>query len=40
VQGWPGEGKPADAPSFEVHLNAPMDTAPEDLITELHLPLK
>ncbi|MBL9075499.1 AraC family transcriptional regulator [Tabrizicola sp.] len=32
--------EPADAPSFEVYLNTPMDTAPEDLITELHLPLK
>lgn len=32
--------EPADAPSFEVYLNAPMDTAPEDLVTELHLPLK
>ncbi|MFN3577592.1 MAG: GyrI-like domain-containing protein [Tabrizicola sp.] len=32
--------EPADAPSFEVYLNSPMDTDPEDLITELHLPLK
>jgi AraC family transcriptional regulator len=32
--------EPADAPSFEVYLNTPMDTAPEELITELHLPLK
>lgn len=32
--------EPADAPSFEVYLNSPMDTAPEALITELHLPLK
>ena len=32
--------EPADAPSFEVYLNSPMDTAPEDLVTELHLPLK
>ena len=32
--------EPADSPSFEVYLNTPMDTAPEDLITELHLPLK
>jgi AraC family transcriptional regulator len=30
----------ADVPSFEIYLNSPMDTAPEDLITELHLPLK
>jgi AraC family transcriptional regulator len=32
--------EPADAPSFEVYLNSPMDTAPEELVTELHLPLK
>ena len=32
--------EPADTPSFEVYLNSPMDVAPEDLITELHLPLK
>ncbi len=32
--------EPADAPSFEVYLNSPTDTAPEDLVTELHLPLK
>lgn len=37
----PGSGEePADTPSFEVYLNTPMDTAPEDLVTELHLPLK
>lgn len=37
----PASGEePADAPSFEVYLNTPMDTAPEDLVTELHLPLK
>ncbi len=37
----PSSGEePADAPSFEVYLNSPMDTAPEDLLTELHLPLK
>ncbi len=30
---------PADQPSFEVYLNSPMDTAPEQLVTELHLPL-
>jgi AraC family transcriptional regulator len=36
----PASGEePADSPSFEVYLNSPMDTAPEDLITELHLPL-
>jgi AraC family transcriptional regulator len=32
--------EPADAPTFEVYLNSPMDTAPDQLITELHLPLK
>ena len=32
--------EPADAPAFEVYLNTPTDTAPEDLLTELHLPLK
>ncbi|MGL4239302.1 AraC family transcriptional regulator [Tabrizicola sp.] len=37
----PGSGEePAETPSFEVYLNSPMDTAPEDLVTELHLPLK
>ncbi len=37
----PASGEePADSPSFEVYLNSPMDTAPEDLLTELHLPLK
>jgi AraC family transcriptional regulator len=37
----PGSGEePADAPSFEVYLNSPMDTAPEALITELWVPLK
>lgn len=30
---------PADQPSFEVYLNSPMDTAPDDLLTEIHLPL-
>ncbi len=37
----PASGEePADTPSFEVYLNSPMDVAPEDLVTELHLPLK
>ena len=37
----PGSGEtPADAPAFEVYLNSPMDTSPDDLITELHLPLQ
>jgi AraC family transcriptional regulator len=32
--------EPADAPCYELYLNSPMDTAPEDLITEICLPLK
>ena len=28
-----------DAPSYEVYLNSPMDTAPEDLLTEICVPL-
>ena len=31
--------QPADSPVFEVYLNTPMDTAPEELITEICLPL-
>jgi AraC family transcriptional regulator len=30
----------ADAPAFEEYLNSPMDTAPEDLVTEICLPLR
>ena len=30
---------PADAPTFEIYLNSPMDTAHEDLLTEICLPL-
>ena len=30
---------PANSPIFEVYLNTPMDTAPEDLVTEICLPL-
>ncbi len=30
---------PADAPPFEIYLNTPMDTAPNDLITQICLPL-
>jgi AraC family transcriptional regulator len=26
-------------PMFEVYLNSPMDTAPDDLLTEICLPL-
>lgn len=29
----------ADRPSYEVYLNSPMDTAQDQLLTELHLPL-
>lgn len=37
----PASGEvPADAPMFEVYLNSPMDTAPEDLVTEVCLPLR
>ncbi|NBZ88199.1 AraC family transcriptional regulator [Stagnihabitans tardus] len=36
----PASGEtPADSPVFEVYLNTPMDTAPEDLLTEICLPL-
>jgi AraC family transcriptional regulator len=31
---------PADIAPYEVYLNTPMDTAPEALVTEIHLPLK
>lgn len=31
---------PADVPAFEVYLNSPMGTAPEALVTEIHLPLR
>ena len=30
----------ADAPSYESYLNSPMDTAPDELVTEICLPLK
>lgn len=29
----------ADVPMFEIYLNSPMDTAPENLLTEVCLPL-
>lgn len=40
--GWlPGSGAEAgDAAPYEVYLNDPTDTAPEDLITEIVLPLR
>lgn len=37
----PASGEvPADSPMFEVYLNSPMDTPPEDLVTEVCLPLR
>ncbi|MBY6067764.1 AraC family transcriptional regulator [Leisingera aquaemixtae] len=37
----PASGEePADQPCYEVYLNNPRDTAPEDLLTEICLPLK
>ncbi|TCL00589.1 AraC family transcriptional regulator [Shimia isoporae] len=30
---------PGDAPCFEIYLNSPLDTKPEDLLTEICLPL-
>ena len=36
----PGSGETvADVPMFEICLNSPMDTAPDDLLTEICLPL-
>ncbi|WP_456388736.1 AraC family transcriptional regulator [Profundibacter sp.] len=29
-----------DSPSFEVYLNSPMDTAPDELLTDIYVPLK
>lgn len=37
----PASGRePADAPSYEFYLNSPMDTAPDELLTDIYLPLK
>lgn len=37
----PSSGRePMDVPSYELYLNTPIDTAPEDLVTEIHLPLE
>jgi len=37
----PASGRePADSPVFEIYLNTPMDTAPEDLLTEICVPLR
>jgi len=30
---------PADTPSYEEYLNSPQDTPPEDLLTDIHVPL-
>ena len=40
--GWlPASGRePAPIPAFELYLNTPYDTAPEDLQTEIYLPLQ
>lgn len=36
----PGSGEtPADSPVFEIYLNTPMDVAPEELLTEICVPL-
>ena len=32
--------EPADAPPYEVYLNSPQDTAPANLITDIHVSLK
>ena len=32
--------EPRDAPCYEVYLNSPLDTAPEDLLTEICLPVR
>lgn len=34
------EAEPSQHPSYEVYLNDPTDTAPEDLLTELCIPLQ
>lgn len=31
---------PAAAPPFELYLNTPLDTAPADLLTEIHVPVR
>ncbi|KGM47138.1 AraC family transcriptional regulator [Pseudooceanicola atlanticus] len=36
-----GSGRePADTAAYEVYLNTPLDTAPDDLLTQIHLPLR
>ena len=34
------EEEPADSPPVEVYLNSPADTAPDELLTEIRVPLK
>ena len=37
----PASGEdPADGPCYEVYLNSPSDTAPEDLQTDVYMPLR
>jgi AraC family transcriptional regulator len=37
----PASGRePADAPGFEVYHNSPLDTAPQDLVTDVYVPLR
>jgi AraC family transcriptional regulator len=40
--GWMPENgeEPGQSAAFEIYLNSPMDTAPDDLITEICVPLK
>lgn len=39
---WLGQSgrEPAEAPCFEVYLNTPAEVAPENLVTDIYLPLK
>ena len=32
--------EPGECPAFEIYLNSPLDTPPEKLVTEIHLPLQ
>lgn len=32
--------QPDDRPCYEIYLNTPADAAPDDLVTEIHLPLR
>ena len=37
----PGSGRELrPTPGFELYRNSPQDTAPEDLVTDIHLPLE